>query len=91
LPLKITSMLLDQVIRAGRSPVVYFHPWEFEQVDKQIESDFINRFIGNVNIRRNWEKFVLLTERYQCQSLSEFWRNSGDMTEQVWADQPGSG
>ena len=81
LPLKITTMLLDQAIRVGRSPVVYFHPWEFEKVDQPIESGLINRFIGNVNINRNLEKFVLLLERYKCQSLREFWRNSGDLTE----------
>lgn len=90
LPLNITTMLVNQAIRAGCSPVVYFHPWEFEQVDQPIESGLINRFIGNVNIGRNWEKFMLLTERYECQSLSEFWRKSRDMTEQVGADQPGS-
>ena len=68
-PLWITRRLIDSDVRAGRAPVVYMHPWEFDRAESPLEDGALNRFIGNVNVASSWDKLRAMLARYETQPL----------------------
>ncbi len=68
-PRWLTRHLIDREIRAGRTPIAYFHPWEFEPDQPRIEVDLLNRFIANYNIDRTWDEFTDLLADYPTVAL----------------------
>ena len=78
-PLPLTQLLLRQIIKQSRSPVCYFHPWEFEKQQSPEEQEVFNRFIGNYRITGNWERFLKLVTEYDCVDMQTILAESGDM------------
>jgi polysaccharide deacetylase family protein (PEP-CTERM system associated) len=66
----LTRWFIDSDLRCDRSPVVYMHPWDFEVERDRIETGRLNRFIGNVNAGRSWERLSRLVARYPTRSLA---------------------
>jgi peptidoglycan-N-acetylglucosamine deacetylase len=64
-PWWVTRRLLRRDLRRGHTPVVYLHPWEFEEAEHVAETGFGNRFIGNHNIRATWPRFRDLLESHE--------------------------
>lgn len=70
-PSWLTRGLIDRDIRAGRAPIVYFHPWEFEASGDRMETGLVTRFIGNYNSGRAWSKFTDLVRQYKTVALGD--------------------
>jgi polysaccharide deacetylase family protein (PEP-CTERM system associated) len=68
-PAWLTRQLIDSDLRRGHSPVIYLHPWEFEGQDAPLETGTLNRFIGNVNAQKSWERLARVLARYETQPL----------------------
>jgi len=68
-PSWLTRRLIDGDLRRGRSPVIYLHPWEFDPMETPVETGVLNRFIGNVNVRKSWERLARVIARYETRPL----------------------
>ncbi len=68
-PAWLTRKLIDSDLRRGKTPVIYLHPWEFDPVTTPIEAGVLNRFIGNVNVRKSWDRLDRVLARYETRSL----------------------
>ena len=66
----LTRKLIDRDIGAGRSPIVYFHPWEFDPDETRMETGLLDAFIANINSKGTWDAFVDLLARYPTSSLA---------------------
>ncbi len=71
-PMWLTRRLVRRdLVRAG-TPVVYLHPWELDgHLDDAIESGWLNRFIGNVGVRRTWEYLEELVARHPITTMAD--------------------
>ena len=61
-PTFLTKYFIDYNINAGRIPILYFHPWDFESAPDFLERSYLNRFIGNYNVKKAWKKFDVLLD-----------------------------
>ena len=68
-PAWLTRTLIDGDLRRGRSPVIYLHPWEFDPVETPIETGILNRFIGNVGVRKSWERLDRVLAHYETRPV----------------------
>ena len=71
-PRWLTRTLIDRDLRASRTPVAYFHPWEFETGPDRLEPTRLARFIGNYGVMGNWERFLDLIGRYDVMPLEVY-------------------
>jgi len=69
-PRWLTRKLIDRDVDRGRSPIVYFHPWEFCPDETRMETGLLNSFIANFNNRGTWDAFVDLLASYRTTSLN---------------------
>jgi polysaccharide deacetylase family protein (PEP-CTERM system associated) len=65
----LTRRLLESDLGRGHAPVIYLHPWEFDPVETPIETGVLNRFIGNINVRKSWSRMERVLARYETQPL----------------------
>ena len=70
-PAWLTRRLIDRELRARRTPVIYFHPWEFDPERTRMETGLLNRFIANYNSRDTWDDFNDLLDRYPTSAMSD--------------------
>jgi len=68
-PAWLTRWFIDSDLRNGKVPLVYLHPWEFDEEADVVESGALNRFIGNVNVRKSWERLRRLLARYETRTV----------------------
>ncbi len=81
-PRWLTTVLSSIDIKSGKTPVFYFHPWEFELSPVMLEKGLFNKFIGNYNVSRNWQKFTSLFENISTCTCLEYYKsikNSKDL------------
>ncbi len=76
-PLMATEWFLNHNTQRGELSVLYFHPWEFEPDYMPPENGVLNRMVGNINIKKNWDKFTVLIDRHPCRSLCDFYDTQG--------------
>lgn len=68
-PAWLTDWMIASDLRAGKPPVIYLHPWDFDPEDRAVEAGVLNRFIGNVNVRESWERLRRLLARHETRTL----------------------
>ena len=68
-PAWLTRVFMDSDLRRGRSPVIYLHPWEFDPAETPIETGILNRFIGNVGVRKSWERLDRVLAHHETRPL----------------------
>ncbi len=73
-PQWLTLRLIERDQRCGRTPIVYFHPWEFDPQATSMENSRLNRFIANHNTRGTWDAFVDLLARHRTTTMAEVLR-----------------
>ncbi|MHA1382021.1 MAG: XrtA system polysaccharide deacetylase [Candidatus Helarchaeota archaeon] len=57
-------------IRARNFPLVlYFHPWEFDDEQPKIKSNFIDYFVHYSNLRKNRKKLKIILESFDFMSI----------------------
>lgn len=81
LPRPLISSLARRDIRKGRTPVMYFHPWEFADCQDVPEKGVFKRFIAHYGVSRAWEKFKQLILPFECTTLEEQWRRLRNIAE----------
>lgn len=75
----LTGRLIDREIHAGGTPIVYFHPWEFDAGPDRMETGMLDAFIANHKSRDSWARFSDLLSRYRTTAMID--RLSGLSTE----------
>jgi polysaccharide deacetylase family protein (PEP-CTERM system associated) len=70
-PFSLTRKLIQSDVSAGKIPILYFHPWEFEPADECYEISLLNKFIGNYNVERTWKNFTSLLENLETVTMVE--------------------
>jgi len=70
-PTWLTRRLIDRDVKAGKAPIVYFHPWEFDSGQTRMEAGLLDAFIANYNSRDTWGRFTDLLARYRTASLGD--------------------
>jgi len=68
-PLAATRWLIGRSVLGRRTPVLYFHPWDFEPADRVLEDTVGRRFVGNVGVRSAWAKFQRLLGEAKAQTM----------------------
>ena len=71
-PLLLTKYFMKHAQQTGNVPLLYFHPWDFEFASQTFESDCLNRFIGNYNIKHTWRKFTALLDGSTTISIYDY-------------------
>ena len=56
-------------LRAGKTPVIYLHPWDFDAEGRAVEAGALNRFIGNIQVGASWDRLRRLLVRYETRTL----------------------
>ncbi|MBI3922711.1 MAG: polysaccharide deacetylase family protein [Armatimonadetes bacterium] len=74
-PLALTRLLLSRELKAGKSPVLYFHPWDFERSPVTMERGLLNKFIGNHNVSNSWGRFVSLLRSQPSSRCIDYYRS----------------
>jgi polysaccharide deacetylase family protein (PEP-CTERM system associated) len=70
-PRWLTRTLINRDMSPERSPIVYFHPWEFDPEERTMEQEPLNRFIANYNAGGSWEAFKELLQRYPTTAMCD--------------------
>ena len=70
LPLWLTRTLLRCDLKSGRTPLLYFHPWEFEHAPAGMEDRWSYRFIANYQLETAWKKFEALMDGQPTQTIA---------------------
>jgi hypothetical protein len=78
-------------LSAGKAPIAYFHPWDFESGSGKMEAGLLNRFIGTHTSGDTWHKFNELLGRYPICTLDDYRRTLRDVPEHRGANQPREG
>lgn len=60
-----------------KSPVLYFHPWEFDPDQPQMPLSTLKKFRHYVGLKKNREKFERLLKDFRFCTISELLNNSG--------------
>ena len=60
---------MNRDLRNEKTPVAYFHPWEFDPEQKRMETGWLDAFIANFNSGTIWDRFVDLVTRYRTSAL----------------------
>ena len=77
-PRWLTRSLIERDLKARKTPIVYFHPWEFDPDQTRMETGWLNNFIANHNSRGAWDEFIDLVSRYRTTTM-------GDLSERLEA------
>ena len=67
----LTRRLIDRDVRARKTPVVYFHPWEFDADPTPGNVGPLSRFISNHDLAGTWAKFTDLLGRYSTRTMAD--------------------
>jgi len=67
--------LLASDLKKNKTPVLYFHPWDFELNPVTMEKGAFNRFIGNYNVTSAWEKYNSLFKSNTSITLNELYQS----------------
>jgi len=70
-PAGLTRHLIDRDLARRKTPVVYFHPWEFDRDPTTMEAGLLNRFIANYNAAGAWDRFADLLKRYRTAAMCD--------------------
>ncbi len=71
-PAWLTRQLIEREQRRGHTPVVYLHPWELAEGDREtLERGLLNRFIGTINDQQTWPRFRELLGRYETCTMRD--------------------
>jgi polysaccharide deacetylase family protein (PEP-CTERM system associated) len=70
-PRWLTRRLIDRDIGKRKTPIAYFHPWEFDRETTGMEDGMLNRFIANHNRRDTWDDFADLLDRYPTAAMAD--------------------
>ena len=70
-PRWLTRSLIDRDARSNKTPIIYFHPWEFDPESIEMERGLLNRFIANYNSRNTWSEFIDLLEHYRTAAMGD--------------------
>lgn len=71
-PAWLTEWMMNSDLRSGKPPMIYLHPWDFEPEPAAVEAGMLNRFIGNVNAGRSWDRLRGLLARHETRTLASF-------------------
>ncbi len=70
-PLGVTRAMIRDTARAGRTPVLYFHPWELEPTDEAIDDGRFKAFIANFRTGDAGAHFKTLVSGYSTTTMLE--------------------
>jgi polysaccharide deacetylase family protein (PEP-CTERM system associated) len=73
-PLLLTRALMRRDADAGKTPVLYFHPWEFDSGGLPNTPGLFNRWLLDYNTRKNWGRFMEILEGQESMTLLELSR-----------------
>jgi polysaccharide deacetylase family protein (PEP-CTERM system associated) len=71
-PLAYTSWVFRQFEQAGRSLVLYLHPWEIDPEQPRMRGPFKSRFRHYTNLHRTEARLHSLLRRYRFMSFREY-------------------
>lgn len=73
-PYALTKRLLREVNAEGIPAVTYFHPWEFDTSEPELEGPWLSRFRHNVNRSRMASKFGRLCDDFTFAPIRDTFR-----------------
>ena len=79
LPSGVVRRAIGRADRAGRSAMIYLHPWEFDPDQPVLPMSRSNRFRHRVNLSRTEAKLRGLLGRFEFTSAGQAVQDSGDL------------
>lgn len=70
-PDPLTRALVRADARAGRTPVLYVHPWDFEPAGEVQEQTVLKRVVGNFRVHSAWRRFTTLLCNVETMTLAD--------------------
>ena len=70
-PLWFLTSSIKLVNKMGRAAVIYFHPWEIDEVQPRVHAGFKDRFLHYNNIDQTEKKLHSLLETFSFSTLND--------------------
>lgn len=87
-PTWLTRFFIAQNQKKKNTPMLYYHPWEFQKNRQTLERDILKKIIGNYHVTGNWHKFTKFLLRYETTTMWELYTSITDGTKETKAKKP---
>ena len=71
LPGAVHRRFFGSLLKRGRSPALYMHPWEFDPDQPRIPAPALSRFRHYLGLKRSLPRLEKLMSRYPCGTMRE--------------------
>lgn len=78
LPWALSASLLKKQLAEGLTPILYFHPWEFDGAQPRVPLPLLKRFRHYVGLRANRQKFCELLDSFSFCTLEDVARSCAE-------------